>query len=132
MGQDWSVLTGFDQGISQISKQSDFNFDSRPCVWDFPLDIAFKSTNVYGWPSIILSVYGFDFLGRDVIRGYGSLVIPTIPGTYLLLTRYTLYVPLYAPQASTLFYQWYGWAMGRLPEFLDSKFPAKIQGREST
>ena len=84
MGQDWSVLTGFEQGISQISKQSDFNFDSRPCVWNFPLDIAFKSTNVYGWPSLILSVYGFDFLGRDVIRGYGSLVIPTIPGTYLI------------------------------------------------
>lgn len=82
MGQDWSILTGFEQGISQISQQSDNNTDIRPCVWNFPIDIAFKSTNVFGWPTLILSVYGFDFMGRDVVRGYGSLILPTISGTY--------------------------------------------------
>ena len=61
------------------------NTDIRPCVWNFPIDVAFKSTNVSGWPTIILSVYGFDFLGRDVIRGYGSLLLPTVPGTLLYL-----------------------------------------------
>jgi B9 domain-containing protein 1 len=32
--------------------------------------------------------------------------------------------------ATSPFYQFYGWVMGRLPEFIDPKFAAKEEGRE--
>jgi B9 domain-containing protein 1 len=83
-GADWTLLSGFEQGISQLSspiQSSNFTFkDVNPCVWNFPIDVAFKSTNVYGWPSLLVTVYGYDFLGRDVVRGYGSIKVPTVPG----------------------------------------------------
>jgi B9 domain-containing protein 1 len=59
-----------------------------------------------------------------VVRGYGSLRLPTTPG------KYTEYVPLFTPVATSPFYQFYGWVMGRLPEFIDPKFAAKEEGRE--
>lgn len=32
-------------------------------MWNFPLDFAYKSTNVFGWPQIVLNVYGVDSFG---------------------------------------------------------------------
>ncbi|KAJ3315937.1 B9 domain-containing protein 1 [Boothiomyces sp. JEL0838] len=89
-GPDWSLLHGLEEGISQLARQAEpssfTTFDQvAPCVWNFPLDLAFKSTNVYGWPTLIVTVYGFDFLGRDVVRGYGALRLPTTSGKYLKL-----------------------------------------------
>jgi B9 domain-containing protein 1 len=48
------------------------------------------------------------------------------------LISYTEYIPLFAPVATTPFYSVWGWIVGRLPEFLDSKFASKEQGRESS
>ena len=48
-------------------------------VWNFPIDVSFKSTNAHGWPRMSISVYGVDSLGRDVVRGYGSVLIPPSP-----------------------------------------------------
>ncbi|KAF4521176.1 hypothetical protein B566_EDAN010638 [Ephemera danica] len=45
-GPDWQIMTGLEEGMSQISKKSQ---DERQlCVWNFPLDITFKSTNPSG------------------------------------------------------------------------------------
>ncbi|KNC95925.1 hypothetical protein, variant [Spizellomyces punctatus DAOM BR117] len=99
---------------------------AQPCVWNFPIDIAFKSTNAFGWPQMILSVYGMDGLGRDVVRGYGSIRLPRTPGMH------TLYVPMFVPLASTPFNGFLSWITGRLPEFLDSRFVSRNEGREVT
>jgi B9 domain-containing protein 1 len=48
------------------------------------------------------------------------------------LFRYTEYIPLFAPTTTTPFNSFYGWLTGRMPEFLDSKFAAKQEGREMT
>jgi B9 domain-containing protein 1 len=53
---------------------------SRVLVWNFPLDITYRSTNAFGWPQLVVSVYGVDALGRDVIQGYGSMHLPTCAG----------------------------------------------------
>lgn len=48
-------------------------------VWNYPMDVAYRSTNVFGWPQLVLSVYDVDRLGRDIVLGYGSVVSRTIP-----------------------------------------------------
>jgi B9 domain-containing protein 1 len=53
---------------------------SRLLVWNFPLEVTFKSTNAFGWPQLVVSVYGVDAMGRDVIQGYGSIHLPTCVG----------------------------------------------------
>jgi B9 domain-containing protein 1 len=49
-------------------------------VWNFPVDVTYKATNAFGWPQVVVSVYGVDALGRDVIQGYGCMHLPTCAG----------------------------------------------------
>lgn len=44
-----------------------------------------KASNVYGWPQLVVSVYGMDYFGRDVVYGYGCMRLPLHNGTYILL-----------------------------------------------
>ncbi|XP_040308861.1 B9 domain-containing protein 1 [Herpailurus yagouaroundi] len=46
-GQDWAPTAGLEEGISQITSKSR---DVRQAlVWNFPIDVTFKSTNPYGF-----------------------------------------------------------------------------------
>ena len=75
-GPDWKVVDGIETGLSQIARKAPGSDAS--VVWNFPIDISFKSTNAHGWPRISISIYGVDSLGRDVVRGYGSVLVPTL------------------------------------------------------
>ncbi len=73
-GPDWTVVDGIENGLSQIARKAPGCDNS--VVWNFPVDISFKSTNAHGWPRMSVSIYGVDSLGRDVVRGYGSVLLP--------------------------------------------------------
>uniref|UniRef100_A0A7S1U318 B9 domain-containing protein 1 n=2 Tax=Phaeomonas parva TaxID=124430 RepID=A0A7S1U318_9STRA len=123
-GHDWTVCHGPDSGLSQIARRG--GGVDPALVWNFPIDATFKSTNPFGWPRIAISVYGVDGLGRDVIKGYGSVVIPTCPG------KYERVVHMYAPVSSSLAQQLLAWIGGTPPEFFDSSFTAQGTGRDVT
>ncbi len=52
----------------------------RDIVFNFPFEATFSTTNPSGWPQIVLTLYGPDVFGRSVVKGYGSVHIPTEPG----------------------------------------------------
>ena len=79
-------------------------------IWNFPIDVTFKATNAFGWPRLALSVYGVDGMGRDVVRGYGSLLMPTSPGTHVK------YVHMYRPINSSILQRFMAWVTGTHPE----------------
>ncbi|UYV60471.1 B9D1, partial [Cordylochernes scorpioides] len=116
-----SGFQGQEDGITQISKRS---MDERQFfTWNFPLDISFKSTNPFGWPQLVLSVYGSDDFGNDVVRGYGSVHLPTIPG------HHRTQVAMFVPASSSLLQQLSSWLTGRRPEFVDPRLVAQPEGR---
>ncbi|KAJ3334206.1 B9 domain-containing protein 1 [Blyttiomyces sp. JEL0837] len=90
-GQIESAL-GLEDGLTQLAKTSSsatFSQEfystgtaARTTVWSFPVEVVFKSTNPYGWPQLVISVYGLDEFGRDVIRGYGSIRLPIFYATF--------------------------------------------------
>jgi B9 domain-containing protein 1 len=133
-GPDWIVSHGVTSGITQIAgsrramsgNYSDQEGKGSVNVWNFPIEISFQSTNTYGWPRLCLSVYGIDFLGRDVVRGYASILLPINPG------RYTKLVKTFRPESGTAMQQFISWLTGTNPEFLDSKITATGEGRELT
>lgn len=45
-GPDWEIVTGIEEGISQIAQKS--QDERQQIVWNFPLDVSFKSTNPHG------------------------------------------------------------------------------------
>ena len=124
MGQDWKVVQGLEWGVSQLSMKGT-NGDNT-IVWNFPVDITFKSSNAHGWPKVVVSIYGLDGMGRDVIRGYAAMHIPTVPGTY------TRYLNAFTPTSSSTLQDFIAWLTGNRPEFFNAKFVAEGDGRELT
>eukprot|EP00281_Chroomonas_sp_CCMP1168_P034767 CAMPEP_0206242710 /NCGR_PEP_ID=MMETSP0047_2-20121206/17205_1 /ASSEMBLY_ACC=CAM_ASM_000192 /TAXON_ID=195065 /ORGANISM="Chroomonas mesostigmatica_cf, Strain CCMP1168" /LENGTH=209 /DNA_ID=CAMNT_0053667753 /DNA_START=68 /DNA_END=697 /DNA_ORIENTATION=+ len=123
-GNDWQVLAGMESGITQVASVP--GGAGAELVWNFPLDLTFKSTNVYGWPQLVLGVHGNDFLNRHVIKGYGSVHLPTVPGSH------ELHVRMFRPLSSSPLQQFIGWINGTPPEYIDAKRPAMPTGREVT
>jgi B9 domain-containing protein 1 len=73
-----------------------------------------------------MQVYGLDALGRDVVKGYGSVLLPTTSGTH------TRFVQTFTPASSSLLQEFIAWITGNPPELYDSKFVAQGEGREVT
>uniref|UniRef100_A0AC11CR21 B9 domain containing 1 n=1 Tax=Ovis aries TaxID=9940 RepID=A0AC11CR21_SHEEP len=121
-GQDWAPTAGLEEGISQITSKS--QDARRALVWNFPIDVTFKSTNPYGWPQIVLSVYGPDVFGNDVVRGYGAVHVPLSPG------RHKKTIPMFVPESTSKLQKFTSWLMGRRPEYTDPKVVAQGEGRE--
>ena len=75
---------------------------------------------------MVLSVYGLDFLGRDVVHGYGQLHLPTSPGVY------TRYVRMFKPMSMSWVQRATAWIFGNQAEFYDSKFVGQGKNRDVT
>ena len=114
-----------DTGLSQTARKNTMNM-SDDIIWNFPIDITFKSTNIHGWPRIAITVYGSDFLGRDVVRGYCSCLVPLSSGSHEMQCE------MYTPLATSSYNQFMSWLMGNPPEFYDTKFVCQGDGREVT
>lgn len=130
-GPDWEVVHGVSMGLSQIGRQGVFvenngQGGNEAIVWNFPIEISFQSTNPHGWPRLAISIYGFDFMGRDVVRGYASLLLPLTPG------RHVRYVKTYRPVSGSRCQQFVNWLMGTNPEYYDSKMVTRGDGRSVT
>jgi hypothetical protein len=54
-GPDWKIAQGIDAGFSQEAQKG--GAGDASIVWNFPIDVTFKSTNPFGWPRLVLSVY---------------------------------------------------------------------------
>ncbi|XP_029169147.1 LOW QUALITY PROTEIN: B9 domain-containing protein 1-like [Nylanderia fulva] len=123
-GPEWNVVTGIEEGLTQMCKCS--NDPRNLVVWNFPLDITFKSTNPHGWPQLIMLIYGLDWFGRDVIRGYGVCHLPLKTG------HHEKRVSVYVPESSSTLQRFMEWLTGRRPELIDPAILASGGGRELT
>ena len=111
--EDWKVVHGVSHGHSQIATQGVVSTNDEEggnvIVWNFPIEISFQSTNPQGWPRLALSIYGLDFAGRDVLRGYASMLVPMSPG------RHTKYLKTYRPVSGSKLVQFVNWLFGTNP-----------------
>ncbi|XP_037804675.1 B9 domain-containing protein 1-like [Penaeus monodon] len=123
-GQDWEAISGLEECISQITRRSD---DERQIfTWNFPIDITFKSTNPFGWPQLVLSIYGTDIFGNEVVMGYTACHLPLAPG------KHTRKLTTFVPESASTIQKFMAWLTGRRPEFVDPKLITQGRGREVT
>ncbi|XP_065899497.1 B9 domain-containing protein 1-like [Dysidea avara] len=123
-GQDWTIVSGLSEGITQTSQRGSGYV--KNFVWNFPIDVTFKSTNAFGWPQIVISVYGNNIFGRDEVRGYGAIHLPISPGEHILD------VDMFVPEPSSQLQKLASWLIGPRPEFVDPSFVAQGEGRQIT
>ncbi|XP_068989864.1 B9 domain-containing protein 1 isoform X3 [Neodiprion pinetum] len=81
-GPDWSIVRGIEEGLTQMSKKST---DARQvAVWNFPLDIAFKSINPQGCRVAVYVPQSSSILQQFIAWFSGrrpELIDPTILAT---------------------------------------------------
>ena len=76
---------------------------------------------------MILTFTSRDFLGRDVICGYGVTNVPTQPGTH------TRYVHIFSPISSSYLSDFLGMLTGKPAEYIaPTELLYKNEGREVT
>lgn len=122
-GTDWIVSSGFDLGVSQLSRS---RFDEkRGCsefVWNQPISISYKSYNFFGWPQLIICVQYFDLLGNDQILGYGCVHLPISERIADDSGKnYRQIVTIHQLQSSSYWKQLSSWITGKKPELINSK-----------
>eukprot|EP00924_Labyrinthula_sp_SR-Ha-C_P015738 maker-scaffold_4-snap-gene-8.64-mRNA-1 protein AED:0.01 eAED:0.01 QI:0/0/0/1/1/1/2/0/190 len=125
-GPDWEILEGNDYGLTQISYQS----SKFGAIWNQPLQITFSSTSVHGWPQIVLSVYGFDILSRDVLEGYTCFHL--LPRNCQKENTFTeiFCSHLFKPMASSFAQSFLSHLKGMRPELSNPRDLAQAKGRE--
>eukprot|EP00927_Polykrikos_kofoidii_P043211 TRINITY_DN37271_c0_g1_i1.p1 TRINITY_DN37271_c0_g1~~TRINITY_DN37271_c0_g1_i1.p1 ORF type:complete len:466 (+),score=52.58 TRINITY_DN37271_c0_g1_i1:247-1644(+) len=134
-GADWTIVSGAPNGITQLAISSVPPATSlgsallrgsipREVVWNFPLALVFKSTSPFGWPRIVVSVYGTDLCNRRVIKGYGSVHVPCQPGRHVRTIR------LYCPLSSSPLTRILGAIFGNPAQLIDPRIVAGTEGRE--
>ena len=122
-GPDWRLQ---DQPTSTTcDSQYSTNVPTRAgatAVWNFPINATFTSTNIHGWPRLVVTICDHQL----VARGYGVCAIPPYPGHYIR------YIPVFVPASSAPAQTFLGWLLNAPPEFRESKFTAQNDDREVT
>ena len=122
---DHHSLQGNKSGVSQQAYKSQQT--NRRVVWNYPFEVCFRGYNVSGWPQIKLTFTKRDYLGRDVICGYGVTHLPTQPGSH------SRYVQVFCPISSSILSSILGFLKGSPAEYVSStELLTKNEGREVT
>ena len=112
------------QGVESATSQQAEKQPSDPTiVWNFPIDATFQTAEPFGWPQLSLQLFGPDFMGRDVVRGYGAVHVPTQAG------HHEMYVQMFAPKSSSTFQAIQSTLMGTPPEFHNPTFATTGEAR---
>ena len=122
-GKDWERVYGVPSGCSQMSYKS--RSSTKKIVWNFPFNLAYRSTCPKGWPQITMTFVGPDFLGREIVKGYSTVHVPTQPGRH----ERTAYA--FVPKSSSILVNIIGHLRGKVPELIDpARTLAEAYGRE--
>ncbi|KAJ2939175.1 hypothetical protein O0L34_g8487 [Tuta absoluta] len=119
-GPDWDPISGLTSGTSQMAESGK---DPERVVFNMPLEMTFGSTNVSGWPQLILTIRAQNTISGDSLRGYALVLLPPTSGSRDVTAS------LVRPQAATLLGEWLAWLTGRHPELADPKMLAS--GKEN-
>ncbi len=122
-GPDWKILNGMKSGQSQHACQGEGS--SNFFVWNLPFELSLSSTNPSGWPQVVISCFCPDFFGREVLKAYGLVRVPTTQGIH------TRTVQMFSPVSSSIVVDAIGIFLGQKAEIINApKVIATGEGRE--
>ena len=111
-GQDWELLNGLKTNQSQQACRTEGkdNF----FIWNMPFEVCLRSTNPSGWPQLVVSCYGPDWFGREVLKAYGVCYFPTTKGSHERTLR------MFSIKSSSGFIEAIGIFLGQKAEILNA------------
>uniref|UniRef100_A0A0K8UMM1 B9 domain-containing protein 1 n=1 Tax=Bactrocera latifrons TaxID=174628 RepID=A0A0K8UMM1_BACLA len=115
-GPDWELVSGVQSGISQTASNRSGYFKDK-IVFNFPLEWTFKSTTPFGWPQLIVCIYGKTRWGAETSLGYSRINLPVFGSN----ANNPIVSPILCPQNSNMVSELVSWITGRNPELKDPK-----------
>jgi len=111
-GQDWELMNGLKTNQSQQACRTEGkdNF----FIWNMPFEVCLRSTNPSGWPQLVVSCYGPDWFGREVLKAYGVCYFPTTKGSHERTLR------MFSIKSSSGFIEAIGIFLGQKAEILNA------------
>lgn len=117
-GPDWELVSGLRSAVTQSARTES---DYRTVVFNMPIEFTMKSTNPYGWPQIVFSLYGANIWNVETNRGYARVHCPLSGGGNGPSAGRTLRAPLFIPKYSNMCSAAMSWISGVNPELRDPK-----------
>ncbi|KAJ0176989.1 hypothetical protein K1T71_006998 [Dendrolimus kikuchii] len=114
-GLDWDPISGLSSGTTQRARCGS---DPERVVFNMPFEMVLSSTNISGWPQLILTVRAQNLISGDSLRGYALILLPPTTGNRVISA------PLFRPRAATMLGEWLAWLTGRHPELADVRMLA--------
>jgi B9 domain-containing protein 1 len=108
---DWKLSSGTPTGITHCASPG--NFKGQLSIFNFIERFAVSTTNLLNFPQIILTVYGIDFFGRPVIKGYGVFYLTCTEGVSVRRLK------LFRPLPSSWIVGLMGKLKGKNPEYVN-------------
>ncbi|XP_017053477.1 B9 domain-containing protein 1 [Drosophila ficusphila] len=119
-GPDWQLASGPQHGITQLAtnKRGPFN---EPIVFNMPIEVTYKSTSPFGWPQMLVSVFGRSGLGRETLLGYAHIHLPVFGSRRPAEQSEQLQAPILMPKCPNMMADITSWLLRREPELKDPK-----------
>uniref|UniRef100_A0A1A9WHQ3 B9 domain-containing protein 1 n=1 Tax=Glossina brevipalpis TaxID=37001 RepID=A0A1A9WHQ3_9MUSC len=119
-GKDWELISGLRNGITQSAsnRKSDFN---QPIAFNMPIELTYQSTNPFGWPQILMCVYGTTHCGLETSLGYCRVHVPVFGGNNCNRVSQMLKAPILRARCSNMMSDFIRWLTGRNPELKDPR-----------
>ena len=133
-GPDWTLLTGPEMFLTQIAIVE----SGQEALLNMPIDAIFSTSNLHGFPRIIISIFGVNgmqtaLLGRpeSVPIGHGSCLLPVCIGESIKVAE--LYRPISSKTGvlatiSSLI----NFLNHDIPDYFDSRFVGQSTSRMVT
>ncbi|XP_002069645.3 B9 domain-containing protein 1 [Drosophila willistoni] len=119
-GPDWQLASGPQHGLTQLATNKQRHFND-PIVFNMPIEVTYKSTSPFGWPQILVSVFGRSGLGRETLLGYAHIHLPVFGSHRPAEVPPTQIAPILMPKLPSMLADLTSWILRREPELKDPK-----------
>ncbi|KAH8382870.1 hypothetical protein KR009_005658, partial [Drosophila setifemur] len=119
-GPDWQLASGPQHGLTQMATNQSGHFN-QPIVFNMPIEVTYRSTSPFGWPQILVSVFGRSGLGRETLLGYAHTHLPVFGARRPAEQLEQLQAPILMPKCPNMLADITSWLLRRKPELKDPK-----------
>ncbi|KAH8409857.1 hypothetical protein KR222_010562 [Zaprionus bogoriensis] len=120
-GPDWQLASGPQHGLTQMSTNRGGHFNDK-IVLNMPIEVTYRSTSPFGWPQILVSVFGQSGSSDEVLLGYAHVHLPVFGGRRQDEKMSQLNeVPILMPKCQSMLADVTSWLLRRQPELKDPK-----------
>ncbi|XP_034113031.1 B9 domain-containing protein 1 [Drosophila albomicans] len=120
-GPDWQLASGAQHGLTQMSTNKSGHFNDK-IVFNMPIEVTYKSTSPFGWPQILISVFGQNGSSAETLLGYAHAHLPVF-GSQRESDQSSVLneVPILMPRCQSMLADVTSWLLRRQPELKDPK-----------